>query len=166
VRCSALQWGPVYSFGNRTPSALLPSVPALVCVLQCVTMCCSVLQCVAASSFSIAPRLHCWHPCPPLYMCCRALHGVAVHCNVVMWQLDLKCVAIRTHFYTCVAVCDNVVWCVIVCCSAFQCVLQCVAVRATVCCNACCRTHCSVLQCFAVFTCAGVQCVAVPKVVQ
>jgi len=58
-------------------------------VLQCVAVCCSVLQCGA--------------------VCCSVLQCVAVCCSVAVLQ--------------CVAVCCSVLQCVAVCCSVLQCMV-------------------------------------------
>ena len=98
--------------------------------MQCVAVCCSVLQCAAVNSLQHS-----------------AIHCIAVICS------DLQCVAVcRTHLSQ---LCCSVLQCVAVCCSKFTATncntlccsdLQCVAV---------CRTHlaqlsCSVMQCVAV----------------
>jgi len=63
-------------------------------VLQCVAVCCNVLQCVAFTM-----TLQC------VAVCCSALHGV-----------------VFTMTVQCVAVCYSVLQCVALCCSVLQCV--------------------------------------------
>ena len=95
-------------------------------VLQCVAVCCSVLQTKIA-----ACRWCHW------LVCCSVLQCVAVCCSV------LRCVAVWCSVVQCVAVCCNVLHYVAVCCSVVQCgavwcsVVQLVAVQ------------CSVLRCVA-----------------
>jgi len=98
-------------------------------VLQCVAVCCSVLQCVADSV------LQC------VAVCCGVLRCVAVCCSVLSSAAD-SCVA--EGVLRCVAVCFSVLQCVAVCCSVLQCVAVCCSVlqSVAVCCNVC----CSVLQ--------------------
>ena len=67
------------------------------CLLQCVAVCCSMLQYVA--------------------VCCSVLQCVAVRCSV------LQCVAMCCSVLQCVAVCCSVLQCVAVCCSVLQCVV-------------------------------------------
>ena len=81
-------------------------------MLQCVAVCCSVLQCF------------------PLSLCCSVLQCVALCCSV------LQCVAVRYSALECVGVCCSVLHCVAVCCSVLSYVavfpimfvLQCAAV--------------------------------------
>jgi len=75
-------------------------------VLQCVAVCCSVLQCVAATHCSALQRYcntpqhtNCWRSCSRGCDCSWS-HGVAVCCSVLQ----------------CFAVCCSVVQCVAVCC--------------------------------------------------
>ena len=85
-----------------------------VCVLQCVAVCCSVLQCVAMSDKDQGVgRQVCNHSlfcCPApgmrVAVCCSVLQCVAVCCGV------LQCVAVCCRVLQCVAVC---VWVFIVC---------------------------------------------------
>ena len=94
-------------------------------VLQCVSVCCSVLQCGdrGRTHFCVA-------------VCCSVLQCVAVCCSVL--QCVLHYVAV------CCSMCCSTLQCVAVCCSVLQChgtfVLQ-VAVMALSCCR---------LQCVAV----------------
>jgi len=68
------------------------------CVLQCVAVCCSVLQCVGAQKRAIV-----WRENMPSFfgVCCSVLQCVAVCCSV------LQCVAVCCSVLKCVAVC----WC-------------------------------------------------------
>ena len=97
--------------------------------LQCVAVCCSVLQCVVKSPntqnewpMSFAWYLEEVYEQPPVR---------TQRCSV------LQCVAVCCRVLQCVAVCCSVLQCVAVCCSALQSVavcfsvLQCIAVRPT-----------------------------------
>ena len=64
-------------------------------MLQCVAVCCIVLQRVAA--------------------CCRVLQCIAVCCSV------LQCIAVCCSVLQCVVVCCSVLQCVAACCSVLQC---------------------------------------------
>jgi len=98
-------------------------------VLQCVAVCCSVLQCVAEHT----PSTNYW--AQPLYVC------RSVCCSV------LQCVAVccRTHSI------DKLLSAALLCVSQY--VLQCVAVCCSVCYNVlqCAAGCCRVLQCVAVY---------------
>ena len=92
-------------------------------VLQCVAVCCSVLQCVVVP---VGGNSHvAW-----VAVFCSVLQCVAVCCRV------LQCVVVpvggNSHV-ACVAVCCRVLQCVTVCCRVLQSVAVC----------------CSVLQCLA-----------------
>jgi len=116
-------------------------------VLQCVAVCCSVLQCDAV-------RCMCHSKLQCVAVCCSMLQWVAVCYSVllqyvamsyvrcVLLQSNAGCIAI--HMLQCVTVCYSVLQCVTVCCSVLQCVAVC----------------CSVLQCIAVYS-NLLQCVAV-----
>jgi len=85
-------------------------------VLQCVAVCCIVLQSYSEVVFSVC--------CSVLQCVASVLQCVAVCCNV------LQCVAVvqwRGIFSVlqCVAVCCSVLQCVAVCCSVLQCVAVC-----------------------------------------
>jgi len=71
-------------------------------VLQCVAVCCSVLQCVATSEF-IETRDAC-------VLAMEYVAGV------------LQCVAVCCSVLQCVVVCCSALQCGAVCCSALQCV--------------------------------------------
>jgi len=81
------------------------------CVLQCVAVCCSVLQCVAV----------CCSVCCSVLQC--VLQCVAVYCGVLQCVVvtSLKEAAIR-RVYLCCNMCCSVLQCVAVCCSVLQCV--------------------------------------------
>jgi len=101
-------------------------------VLQCVAVCCSVLQCVAAEAKSSQQSIKLCSTCVCVAVCCNVLQWIAVRCSA------LQCVA--------------------VCCSVLQLrqrhkhipqnsaapvyVLQCIAMRVAVYVAVC----CSVLQ--------------------
>jgi len=117
-------------------------------VLQCVTVCCSVLQAANSQAHSV---------------CYSVLQCVAVCCRPPTHRLT-PCVAVCCSVLQCVAGCQltgslRVLQCVTVCCSVLQCVVECGSVWqcVTVCCTKV-ADHPSALQCVAV---AGVlQCVA------
>jgi len=116
-------------------------------VLQCVAMCCIVLQCVADTCRKpIYSVLQC------VAVCCSVLQCVAVCCSVLQIPSGSPSTsAARTQFWTsnplsslsscassftgcideiplndtCMAVCCNVLQCVAMCCSVLQCVAMC-----------------------------------------
>jgi len=147
------------------------------CLVQCVAVCCSVLQCVAVATevpedaaFLAPLLLH-----VPGKVCCSVLQCVAVCCSVLQWQLRYpKTRHLWRRFYStclvkCVAVCCSVLQCVAVATEVPEdaaylapllstCLVQCVAV----CCIAlqCVAVRCSVLHRTAV-CCSALQCNAV-----
>jgi len=72
--------------------------------VQCVAVCCSVLQCGAVVGRRSA-----------LFLSFSVLQCVAAWCSV------LQCVAVCCSMLECVAVCCSVLQCVAVCCSELQC---------------------------------------------
>jgi len=117
--------------------------------LQCVAVCCSVLQCVADS-----------HSTVPLHLRSKSvLQWIAVRYSVSQRMFsyatlccsEWQCAAVCCRLLQCVAVCCNVLQCVATCCSVLQCaatlysVLQFFVFPAAT--TAVCR---SVLQCYAV----------------
>jgi len=125
-------------------------------VLQCVTVCCSVLQSVAVIKHGTAATVFQWLRLHKSIqqsefvngMYCSVLHYVA-ECVAVCCSV-LQRVAVCCSVLQCVAVCCSVLQRVAVCCSVLQCVAY-MAVRAQeiswiyrVC------VCCSVLQCVAV----------------
>jgi len=113
-------------------------------MLQCVAVCCSVLQCVAvryslasaslgqcvavlcnfaSASFGRSVAVSC-SALPCVVVCHSVLQPGCcifrmVFCNVLQcWQ----CVAACCNMLQCAAVCCSVLQCVAVCCSVFQCV--------------------------------------------
>jgi len=118
--------------------------------LQCVAVCCSVLQ-TAIKRFpevwekTIAIHLD-WRCITMELRYSSVLQRVAACCSV------LQCIAVCCSVLPCVAVCCSVLQCVAVYCSARQCeccsVLQCVAM----CCSVLQRVAacCSVVQCIKV----------------
>jgi len=78
-------------------------------MVQCVTVCCSVLQYVAVFIDGF----------------CEALQCVAVCCSVFLvyhsvWQCVFQCVAVCCSVTGFLAVCCNVLQCVAACCSVLQ----------------------------------------------
>jgi len=79
-------------------------------VLQCVTVCCSVLQCVAVHQYVIHTSLH------PVCVC--VLQYVAV-CCVVLRRVAVPHYKIHTLLQpVCVCVCCRILRCVGACCDA------------------------------------------------
>jgi len=127
-------------------------------VLQCVAVCCSVLQYKSKTQ------------------CCnvrRYAALVAAWCSVMQRDaVVLQCDAVCCSVFQCVAVCCSVLQCVVVCCSVLKCVEVCCSVFQWLQCKSkmqCCNVRryvalvavcCSVLQCVAV-CCSVLQCVAV-----
>jgi len=120
-----------------------------VCVLQCVAVCCSVLQCVTTKS----KRLSGWYV------------FVAVYCNFVegccsAWWQKIRGYLASTCALQCVVVCCSVLQCVatrsrrlsgqFVCGADCCCMLHCVAVCGAMCCGVwqSVAVCCSLLQCF------------------
>jgi len=134
-------------------------------VLQCVAVCCSVLQCVAVhevmqhrhhNAYCIECHTHWTH------ICCSVLQCVVVCCSV------LQCVAVRHIVLQCAAVCCSTVLKVTrveityvavchICCSVLQCVAVCystvlnvtyihVLLQCQICYMCECHICCSVLQ--------------------
>jgi len=103
-------------------------------VLQCVAVCCSVLQAANSQAHSV---------------CCSVLQCVAVCCRL------------PTHRLTpCVTVCHSVLQCVAVCCRVWQCVAVCDGVLHQSCRSPQCIAVCC--SCWCVAVCGGVLlCVAV-----
>ena len=91
--------------------------------MQCVAVCCSVLQCVAVKK-SIK-RLFCW---AAVAVSCSVLPCVAVCCSVLQRDPQLRSTSMATsvalhregRVLQCVAVCCSVLQCVAVCCSVLQ----------------------------------------------
>jgi len=100
-------------------------------VLQCVTVCCSVLQCVAGQStyrVSGCATSTCTLQCG--VVCCSVLHCVAVCCSVLQGKVLTTCLGVSatpTCMLQCVAVCYSVAvrTSVAVRCSVLQCVAVC-----------------------------------------
>jgi len=155
-------------FWVRSP----PSVDGVACcnVLQCVAVCCSVLQDLlaafhAASTCTITPSS---------VRCLLSVFVCVYACVCVWWGVcEWVCVWVRVQStflhslsflslarslslvcnLTCVAVCCSVLQCVAVCCSVLRCVAVCCSVLM------CVAVRCSVLQCAAV-CCTALQSVA------
>jgi len=128
VCCGALHGANFISSKIRT---LQDSHLSVCCsVLQCVAVCCSVLQCVAVCCSALQCAAVCWSVLECAGVCCSVLQCVAVRV--------LPCVAVCCSVLQCIAVCCNMLSCVAVCCSVLQCavvcciVLQCAAVGCTV----------------------------------
>jgi len=122
-------------------------------VLQCVAVCCSVLQYVAVSlvvsfdEFVSYPAV-CCSVLQCVEVCCSVFQYIAVHCSVL--QRDSRCLLLclcRTFWCVWrVAVYYNVD----VCCSVLQYVAVCCSESSGVCCHVN-VVPLSVLQCVAVY---------------
>jgi len=102
-------------------------------VLQCVAVCCSVVQCLPVEldmcvqatfpqCFPKFPRTLPEYVLMCVDVCCNLLQCVTVCCSV------LRCVTVCSSVLQCVAVCLSVLRCVAVCCSVLQCVAVCCSV--------------------------------------
>jgi len=107
-------------------------------LLQCVAVCCSVLQCVAVLSLRVTEGLNIlsW-PLPSqaaalfaerVTVCCSVLQCIAERCSVAVC-CSAKRATVSTASGPFCRACCSVLQCVAVCCS----VLQCVAVYCSVC---------------------------------
>ena len=89
-------------------------------LVDCVAVCCSVLQCVAVYRWPLFVCHHKWlglsHWVECVAVCCNMLQCVAVCCMV------LQGVKVRCSVLQCVAVSCSVLQCVSMRCSALQCV--------------------------------------------
>jgi len=92
-------------------------------VLQCVVVCCSVLQRESCRTYEMRHGRGAAHSRCLKIVCCSLLPYVAVCCSV------LQCVAVFRSVWQCVAVCGSVLQCVAVWCS----VVHCVAAQGTSC---------------------------------
>jgi len=70
--------------------------------LQCVAVCCSVLQCVECAA-----------------VCCSVLQCAAVCCNILKFYLKDTIIERHTSAYVYVSTSQSVLQCVAVCCSVF-----------------------------------------------
>jgi len=98
-------------------------------MLECVGVCWSVLQCVAAS------------PLMNLKDLCVTLQHDSSSSSFGVLQSVFQCIAVCSNVLQCVAVCCSMLQCVAMCCSALQSIPR--AHHLDDCC-------CSVLQCVAV----------------
>jgi len=108
-------------------------------VLQCVAVCCSVLQCVAEIHRSIHWRQHVY----------STQDGVKLDKYMYIYIYTYEHIYIHNYMYTLHAKCCRVLLSVAVCCSMLQCVAMCCSYMYNLHteCGAVC---CSVLQCVAV----------------
>jgi len=116
VSCSVLQCRRAPSF-TRQIANLESSHVRRVCVLQCVAVCCSVLQCVAVSVGTLITPQNASH---------QTSHVRCVCVCDVLWCV-LQCIAVCCRVQG-VTVCCSVLQCVAVCCSVLQCVAVCCSV--------------------------------------
>ena len=121
--------------------------------MQHVAMCCSVVQCKHVSTHEpMGMRLQCVAVCCSLLqfvaVCCSVLQCVAVCCSVL--QCIAVCCSVLQCVLQCVAVCCSVLQRVAVCCSVLQRVVACCSVsqRVAVCCK---PRHANTLGNFAYF---------------
>jgi len=132
--------------------------------MQYVTVCCSVLKCVAVCVAVWRSVLQC------LTMCCSVSQYVVVHysvlqcvavCYSVLQSVTtscrlLQCVAACSNLLQCATVCYSVLQYAALCWSVLQCVLQCFAVRCAMrCCGVQCAAVCATMH-FFIHVCFGV----------
>ena len=108
-------------------------------MVQCVAVCCSVVQRVAACSTRVKlvnPDGLCWQAQGQAF--CKEEKSADAHGNCVSAEVVAPkfregdmCKVAAVHF---IAVCCNVLQCVAVCCSVLQCVAACCSVLHAVCC--------------------------------
>jgi len=102
-------------------------------VLQCVAVCCSVLQwseCflvlpIWAIASYVSGRFHVSESFLCVAVCCSVLQRVGACCSVL--QRAATCCSVLQ----CVVVCCSVLQCVAVCCSVLQCVAVCCSVSSS-----------------------------------
>ena len=94
--------------------------------LQCIAVCCSILQCVANSDTLRLPRhLSVQLPAVCFRVCCSVLQCVAVYCSVVQCVANLDTLLFPRLFGL---TSSSVLQCV----SVYRSALQCIAVRCSV----------------------------------
>ena len=129
-------------------------------MLQCVAVCCSVLQCVAVfhtyGLICIPPRRECWQQPPRISRAVATRPILSPQLSV--WCRVLQCIAVCCSVLQCVAACHRVLKCVVVCCRVLQCAdatQPIICHPVSVCCNVLQRVavFCSVLQ-FAAVCCS------------
>jgi len=111
--------------------------PRVVCLLSArsITVCCSVLQCVALLVFFHMPGVRAT-PIKPDTISARSVAECVAVCCSVMQCAAVCCSVLQCAAVCCSVLCRNVLRCVAVCCSELQCVAVC----------------CSVLHCRSLFT--------------
>ena len=84
--------------------------------VECVAVCCSVLQCLAVSCSVLQCVVVCYNVVQCVAVCCvwGSEHFPIMCCSV------LQCVAVWHSVLQCVAVCGSALQCVAVCCSALH----------------------------------------------
>ena len=95
---------------------------------QCVTVCCSVSQCVAVRWGVLQCVTVCCSISQYVAACCSVLQCVAVCCmccSVLQYVPVLRCVAVCCSVFQCVVVYCSVLQCVVVSCFVLQCVAMC-----------------------------------------
>ena len=121
-------------------------------MLQCVAVCCSILQCVPFGRLHTFGRLHikkrlcilapCTQTAASLFSDFLHTHrGISANFGASARPINHMAVLVCCSVLQCVAVCCSVLQCVAVCCSALQCVIVYCSVLQ------CCAECCSVLQC-------------------
>ena len=134
-----------------------PRRSVLLCLLwlalQRDTVCCSVLQCVAACIVIVGhvPRMcndNC-ERCPTQIRLSSSVLQCVVECCSVLQSVAVCCIVQQS-----VAVCCSVLQCVEICCSVLQCVAVCYSVL--LCYAVCCSV--SVAVCFSALQCVVVWC--------
>jgi len=153
--------GPMQGAAGARLLQLLPDHGLDTSVLQCVAVCCSVLQCDMTYSYVTHDWFICmtWHVhlgdmqgvagVRLLYSMCDKSYSYVRHNTFVYgtWCIDM-CVTRKASpamafafapwmrtWYTCVAVCSSVLQCVAVCCRVLPCVAVCCSVAKWLLCN-------------------------------
>jgi len=132
-------------------------------VLQCVAVCCNMLQYMESTAARC--QVCCSAPHRKSVLQCDAVHCSVLQCVAVLFAVRSSVLHTLIHGHTsnlhCVAVCCSALQCVAVCCSLLQCFLHWLHLQcATVCRNVlyCVAVRCSVLQVIGVLQCSAVCC--------
>jgi len=119
---------------ESSSSPLYSPMVSIASVLQCVAVCCSVLQCVLCRFTAPCPRvlemvpLRCIHLRLRSLVCCSVLQRVAAYCIVLQYVLGRFTAPwprVLKFSLSVVFTCGLARWCVAVCCSVLQCVAVC-----------------------------------------
>jgi len=161
------------SASQRTYQSVLQCVTVCCSVLQyvaahwtedlpkCIALCCSVSQCVAVHRIVLQRVAVCRSA---FALCCSVLQCFAVCCNVLQCDAYLSARSSSAGDCShCIAVCCSVLQCVAVCCSVLQYVALCESVSQ---CVAVCRSVSQfVAVCRSVSQCVAVRCIPEHKII-